>query len=212
MYGHGAPPPTRSAGTVITQRVLISLAGFFSCGLLACVPLFRVAFLRGRWFDWLAAWASLPLAITCFAIVGALDEDDSRGDATLAAVLLLGALASAYYLVVDIRLNARTREFTGGYGTPQASTVTVGASQAPTVTPGRTGYGTPPPATPYPPARPPMPPTPGAQGMPGAYGTPAHPPTPAPSPQPARLDQVRAELDEISDYLRRHDGNSEGSR
>jgi hypothetical protein len=35
--------------------------------------------------------------------------------------------------------------------------------------------------------------------------------TPPPRrPEPARLDQVRAELDELSDYLRRHDGGSTG--
>ena len=49
-----SPPPTRSAGTVITLRVLIAAAGFLSCGLLACLPLFRVTFLRGRWFNWTA--------------------------------------------------------------------------------------------------------------------------------------------------------------
>ncbi|MEU8603290.1 hypothetical protein [Streptomyces parvulus] len=33
------------------------------------------------------------------------------------------------------------------------------------------------------------------------------PPPPNHAPPPARIDQVRAELDELSDYLRRHDSN-----
>ncbi|MEY7979052.1 hypothetical protein AB8O53_22385, partial [Streptomyces pilosus] len=51
---------------------------------------------------------------------------------------------------------------------------------------------------------------------------PPHPPPPAPPraqppqrPAPARIDQVRAELDELSDYLRRQDGQQgtgEGGR
>jgi hypothetical protein len=40
---------------------------------------------------------------------------------------------------------------------------------------------------------------------------PAHTPPPQ-RPAPARIDQVRAELDELSDYLRRQDGDHEGGR
>ncbi|MFD0505964.1 hypothetical protein ACFQ0G_30105 [Streptomyces chiangmaiensis] len=37
--------------------------------------------------------------------------------------------------------------------------------------------------------------------------TPVPPPQPQPQrPAPARIDQVRAELDELSDYLRKHEG------
>jgi hypothetical protein len=39
------------------------------------------------------------------------------------------------------------------------------------------------------------------------------PPVPAPPqrPAPVRIDQVRAELDELSDYLRKHPGGQGGS-
>jgi len=40
--------------------------------------------------------------------------------------------------------------------------------------------------------------------------TPAPPPTPPQRPAPARIDQVRAELDELSDYLRKHDTRPDG--
>ena len=36
-------------------------------------------------------------------------------------------------------------------------------------------------------------------------------PPPPQRPAPARIDQVRAELDELSDYLRKHDGHHEDS-
>ncbi|GGW29700.1 hypothetical protein GCM10010503_01450 [Streptomyces lucensis JCM 4490] len=213
MYGHGAPPPTRSASTVITLRVLFAAAGFLSCGLLACLPLFRVAFLRGRWFNWTAAWMSLPMAIVCFAVVGSVKESDHRGDVALALVLLLGALASAYYLTVDIRLHNGHRAY-AGYAPPGASTVPSGAYGYPqTPPPYAVTQPAPQPYIPRPPAhQTPVPGTPGAQGP-----VPPHPHGPLPPqqpqrPAPARIDQVRAELDELSDYLRRQDGGHEGGR
>ncbi|WP_371661969.1 hypothetical protein [Streptomyces sp. NBC_00280] len=207
MYGPGAPPPTRSAGTVITLRVLIAAAGFLSCGLLACLPLFRVAFLRGRWFNWTAAWVSLPLSIVCLAVVGTVEENNVKGDIALAIVLILGALASAYFLVMDIRQDNWQHQY-GGYVPAQASTMPP-------------GYGYPPPS-PYvnmqtgPQQQPPVPHTPIPQPQP-------HTPAPRPPvaqgpvppppqrPAPARIDQVRAELDELSDYLRKHDSNGNGN-
>ncbi|MBK3648045.1 hypothetical protein JHN46_46610 [Streptomyces sp. MBT33] len=40
---------------------------------------------------------------------------------------------------------------------------------------------------------------------------PATAPAPPQRPAPARIDQVRAELDELSDYLRKHPGGSDGN-
>ncbi|WP_329272781.1 hypothetical protein [Streptomyces sp. NBC_01451] len=209
MYGPGAPPPTRSMGTVITLRVLIAAAGFLSCGLMACLPLFRVAFLRGRWFNWAAAWVSLPLSIVCFAVVGTVEENNVKGDIALGTVLVLGALASTYFLVMDIRTDNRQYRY-AGYAPAGA------AAMAP-------GYGYPPPSvSPYAnmqtgPQQPPMPHTPIPQPQPH---TPAPrppvaqgpvPPPPQQRPAPARIDQVRAELDELSDYLRKHDSNGNGN-
>lgn len=196
MYGHGAAPPARSAGTVITLRVLFAAVGFLSCGLLACAPLFRVAFLRGRLADWAMAWVSLPLSIAGFAVVGALPEADVRTDIALALVLLLGLFSSAYFLVMDIRFHQQQTRFTG-YPPPQGPTV-------------HSAYGHPQPASPYTTHLPqPQPPAPHAHGT-------VVPPPPPQRPAPARIDQVRAELDELSDYLRKqdghHNGNHEGGR
>ncbi|MEU8588267.1 hypothetical protein AB0C59_14905 [Streptomyces sp. NPDC048664] len=186
MYGHGAAPPTRSSGTVITMRVLYAVSPLLCCGLFSCVPLFRVAVLRGKKRDWLLAWLSLPLAFLCFAVVGSVPENDRRSDLGLGAALLLGLASGIYFLVVDIRQR----------GVPRTATASI-----PPGPPPQQSYG-------YPPAQPytthstptPVPPQP-------PY-TPA-PPHPQPQqPSPARIDQVRAELDELSDYLRKHQDNT----
>ncbi|MEU6096459.1 hypothetical protein [Streptomyces sp. NPDC047079] len=190
MYGHGAAPPTRSSGMVITLRVLFPIAGFLSCGLLACLPLFRVALLRGRWVDWLLAWMSIPVSIGCLAVVGSVPEGDHRSDIALAAVLVLGAVSGAYFLVFDIRHHR---------GLPPTGPTPPGPSAY--VPP---GYGYPA-VHPYP-ATPPSqtPPPPYTPASPPPY-TPAPPPPQPQRPAPARIDQVRAELDELSDYLRKQE-------
>ncbi|MBQ0882588.1 MULTISPECIES: hypothetical protein [Streptomyces] len=217
MYGNGAagPPPPRGATTVITLRVLFAAAGFLTCGLLSCIPLFRVAVLRGGRLDWTLAWLSLPVSIGCLAVVGSLPETDGRTDAAMAALLLIGAAAAAHFLVVDLRLHAARPPFPGyqpypapgpHYAQTQPAVGPYGPALAPQTPPPHgpgpapAGYRTPPQTPPPRPAAP----------RPPVAGTPVpQPPGPARMPQPpapARIDQVRAELDELSDYLRRHDG------
>ncbi|MFE0799783.1 hypothetical protein [Streptomyces sp. NPDC058812] len=221
MYGNSAagPPPSRGAATVITLRVLFAAAGFLTCGLLACVPLFRIAVLRGRGLDWTVAWLSLPASIGCLAVVGSLPEGDRRTDVAMAALLLIGAVAGAYFLVVDIRLHAAPRQFTGYAPPPQAPAAHYGPTHpagpyAPTLVPQPPHTPAPRPAHPgFQAPRSPIPQAPASQGP--VTRTPVPPgPAPTPPPQhptPARIDQVRAELDELSDYLRKHDGNGNGN-
>lgn len=202
MYGHGAAPPTRSEATVITLRVLFASAGLLSCGLLACVPFFRLAILRGKWPDWLLAWVSLPLSIAGLAVVGSVPETDVKSDIALATILLLGAFSCVYFLVMDIRLHNKPQPY-AGYAPPHATTL-------PTPN-GHAAYGYPQPTSPYTtaPAQQPAPQQPPAP----PYQPPApipQPPAPPHQPAPARIDQVRAELDELSDYLRNHDGRNNG--
>ncbi|MGW1158401.1 hypothetical protein ACWD5Q_06410 [Streptomyces sp. NPDC002513] len=181
MYGHGAAPPPRSFGAVIVLRVLFATAGFLSCGLLACVPLFRVAVLRDKWTDWLLAWISIPVSIGFLVVVGSVPESDYRSDVAIAAALILGAASGAYFVTFDIR-HHRALPPTGM--TPPPATA---------YAPPQPGYG-------YPAAAP-YPATPPAQTPPPLYPPPPQPQRPA----PARIDQVRAELDELSDYLRRNE-------
>ncbi|WP_151477006.1 hypothetical protein [Streptomyces albicerus] len=196
MYGHGAAPPPRSTATVISLRVLFAAAGFFTCGMLAAVPLFRVAMLRGKWFDWVLAWVSLPFAISCFAVIGSLPESDGRTDLALAAVMLFGVFSAAYFLVVDIRHHHARPPFPvyAPPGVPQA------------------GYGYPQPASPYAATHPQSQSQPHLQSQPQPQPpeapvpqSPVPPQGPPQRPAPARIDQVRAELDELSDYLRKHE-------
>ncbi|MFH8975864.1 hypothetical protein [Streptomyces sp. NPDC017890] len=237
MYGNSAagPPPSRGAATVITLRVLFAAAGFLTCGLLACVPLFRIAVLRGRGLDWAVAWLSLPVSIGCLAVVGELPESDRRTDVAMAALLLIGAAASAYFLVVDIRLHAAPRQFTGYAPPRQASAAYYGQTHpagpyAPTLVPqppaghpAHPGFQAPQAPVPRAPApQGPIPQTPVSQApvsqapmsrtpVPQTPVPQGPAPTPPPQhPAPARIDQVRAELDELSAYLRKHDGNGDG--
>lgn len=209
MYGHGVAPPPPSAASVITQRVLYAAAGILCCGLLAAVPLFRVAVLRGRLLDWVAAWVSIPLSIACLAVVGSLPESDPRTDVALAVVLILGAASSAYFLTVDIRLHRRQGPYPAQVPpSPHATTMHAPGPHTP--------YGYPQQAaSPYAPTPVPQPQSPHTPVPPA----PVPPQSPPPQrPAPARIDQVRAELDELSDYLRRQDGqqgqhgNGEGGR
>lgn len=207
MYGNSVGPPSRSAATVVTLRVLFAVAGFLTCGLLACVPLFRVAVLRGRWYDWAAAWLSMPVSAGGLAVVGSLPETDPRTDAAMAVLLLLGAASTAYFLVVDVRAHAKPRPFPGY--PPRPAPPYYGGPGHPTGHGGRQAGPYAPAPVPYSP-RPPFAPPPPAAHTP----VPAGPPVPTPPPHrpaPARIDQVRAELDELSDYLRKHDSSGGGS-
>ncbi|WP_328633220.1 hypothetical protein [Streptomyces sp. NBC_00356] len=197
MYGPGAAPPRReSDGAAITLRVLFPALSVLTCGLLSCAPLFRIAALRRRPLDWALAIASLPVSITLFGIIGSLPEADPRTDVALALLLLLAIGSAVYFLVYDIR-----RPRAALTPSPYARTTPSSA------------YGHPRPQQPWP-AAPPQAHT--TMGTPTPMPTPAPAPTPTPAPPPAppqnqappphRIDQVRAELDELSDYLRKQDG------
>ncbi|WRZ92467.1 hypothetical protein OHB54_27445 [Streptomyces sp. NBC_01007] len=212
MYGHGGAPPIRGAVTVIALRVLYASPALLSWGLFACVPLFRVAVQRGRWFDWMAAWASLPVSFGALMVVGTVPYSDGRGDVALTVALLLGVGSAAYYLISDIHLHNAWRRSTA-YAPPHPWT-----AHGP--------YGGPQPAPPAPPypgvlMAQPQPPVPQAYlpntPMPQpSTSQPSMPQPPSRRATPARIDQVRAELDELSDYLRKHedrrDGEHEGGR
>jgi hypothetical protein len=192
MYGPGAapPPPPRTDGTVLALRVLLVVLAVLSCGILASVPLFRVAFLRRRVLDWVLAAVAVPVTFGLFAVVGTLAESDPRTDVALLLLLAIAAGSSVYFLVYDIR-HRPARPMPQPYP-PTAPTIP-STPHAP-----HTPYG-------YPPV--PQQPQPQPQPTLGTSPVPQPPAEPVP---PHRIDQVRAELDELSDYLRRQDGGSPG--
>ncbi|MFD7298757.1 hypothetical protein ACFV9W_36230 [Streptomyces sp. NPDC059897] len=202
MYGPGAGPPRReSDGAAITLRVLFPALSVLTCGLLSCAPLFRIAALRRRPVDWILAVVSLPVSITLFGIIGSLPEEDTRTDVALALLLLLALGSAVYFLVYDIR---------------RLSPAHPPGPYAPPAQPGPSAYGHPQPRQPWPTPPPQQHAMPTQHSMNTVTPTPGPAPTPAPAqppappqnqaPPPHRIDQVRAELDELSDYLRKQDG------
>ena len=193
MYGHGYPPPQQQRpgqGLLIGLRVLFVALPLLTCGFLAWAPLLRLACVTRKKLDWalfgvfLAADTALLTFIVVTAEEKASDLESFLGVGAMMA-LVLGSVS--YYLVAEIQHYAR------GFG------------PAPVVPPPVTGgYGYPPTAVTAP-----SPGVPQPYPTPQPYATPRPQPIPQTQPQPPagqpqpRIDQVRAELDELSDLLRK---------
>ncbi|MFF9776232.1 hypothetical protein ACF1HJ_21545 [Streptomyces sp. NPDC013978] len=215
MQGHGyapTPPPGPEQGGQVTLRVIFVVVAVMSCGLLAWACLLRLASVTRRPRDWcLFALAIIHIIVTLYIIGTDPGEEEFttwRGDVGMG--LLLGGLAAivAYYLYADIRHFSRARTV---QASPYAQTTlysgqTGYGSQPSGYSPQQSGYS-------YPPVQVPQPYTPNTPTPPVPQPPVQQPPPPhqqAPEPQrpgPARIDQVRAELDELSDYLRNHEGD-----
>ncbi|MFJ8489290.1 hypothetical protein ACIRBZ_13120 [Streptomyces sp. NPDC094038] len=186
--GHAQPVqrPPHDAVLVLLRVVFVTMA-VCSAGFLAWAMLLRLAVVTRRSVDFGLLVAVAAADVLSIVLLGTEPGDEVHtaggyvGITLLFGTLLLGVV---YYLVADVRHFQRQREAyraqAPAYGYPPAA--------APYAT-GTTGQGT----------RPPIP-------------APPQPPIPAPPqrPAPVRIDQVRAELDELSDYLRKHDGHREG--
>ncbi|MFF4473361.1 hypothetical protein ACFYZ3_27785 [Streptomyces sp. NPDC001599] len=194
MHGHGyAPPPPprrpRTAVLVLLRVFFVALA-LLSIGFLAWISTLYAAIVSRRPRDWWVFAATAVALVVSFCFLATDDTDDFSTPAgtTGMIILLLNACACAgYFLYADIRHHRRPPH--PGHLVPMPP-------------PPAAGYGHPQPSYPYTPAPAPAP-----------VQTPV-PPYQAPPPQhhpaPARIDQVRAELDELSDYLRNHDGRDGG--
>ncbi|QYX79540.1 hypothetical protein [Streptomyces akebiae] len=206
MQGHGyapTPPPGPDQGGQVTLRVIFVVVAVMSCGLLAWACLLRLASVTRRPRDWwLFALAIIHIIVTLYIIGTDPGEEEFttwRGDVGMS--LLLGGLAAivAYYLYADIRHSSRSRT-----APPSPYAQTTAYSGQTGYNPQQSGYSYPPVQVPQPyTPTPPVPQPPAGQQPP-----PQHQPAPDPQrPGPARIDQVRAELDELSDYLRKHEGD-----
>ncbi|MFE6223369.1 MULTISPECIES: hypothetical protein [unclassified Streptomyces] len=201
MYGQmpAAPAPRPggpSAGTVAV-RVLMAAGVVLSLGLLAWVAMLRLAIMRRRALDWVLFWTQLAATAGCFVLLQEKYADSWLSDLGAGLILAMGAAVTAHYLAADIR-HHRAPAAPGPHPLPHAP-----------------AYGYPPvapaPAHPLPvnpatavtapgPYAPQTPQTPPTAPNPYAATPPATLPTPPPTP---RIDQVRAELDELSDLLRK---------
>lgn len=232
MQGHGyapTPPPGPEQGGQVTLRVIFVVVAVMSCGLLAWACLLRLASVTRKSRDWWLFAAAIVHIIVTLYIIGTDPGEDEfttwRGDVGMS--LLLGGLAAivAYYLYAEIRHFSRSRAAAPSPYGPQSTTYSgqpgystqqqtgYSTQQQPGYNPRQSGYNYPPvqvpqPYTPTP--TPPVPQPPVQQQTPHQQQPPHHQHQPPPDPQrhgPARIDQVRAELDELSDYLRNHEGD-----
>ncbi|MBT2442874.1 hypothetical protein J7E93_22755 [Streptomyces sp. ISL-36] len=186
MHGHAPMTPPRSIGPSageIVVRVLVCVLMVISFGFLAWIGMLRIAIMRRGRRDWALFWAQLVLNIACLATLEQRLADHWISNVGMAGLLVQMAVVTAYYLVVDIRHHRRPPvapyAYGFGYGHPPAAAT---VSQQVPVQP-----------LAQPPAQPPVRPS----VPPQAYA-PQPPSTPAP-----RIEQVRAELDELSDLLRK---------
>ncbi|MCC9741101.1 hypothetical protein [Streptomyces sp. MNU89] len=227
MYGPVPVPPQPrppDAGNVIALRVLFVAMTLLLLGLLAWTAMLRIALLRRKALDWVLFGAVVGLTITFFVVIEIYPETDWRTDVAALGLLGMAVAVVAHYLVADIQYHRRPVAVSrpggpagpGPYGAAASRAQTYAAGGVPTrpgsvpaqqQPPGVPAYGFPhPPATSGPggSATPPQGPPP---SVPGA-GEPYAPGTAGSRPQPQRIHRVRAELDELSDLLRREEGGA----
>ncbi|MDG4865529.1 hypothetical protein P8605_46020 [Streptomyces sp. T-3] len=199
MYGHAYGPskPQRpSDGVLITLRVLFVLLAMFTCGILAWVPLLRLAIVTRKARDWIAMGVAVVVGIGSLVLLGAepTEEVDTAQEwIGTFGVLFTMVAVTVYYLTMEIRHYAQLAPHPGyvppqqphpgpAYGYPQAP-------RQPMPSTPQQHHTNPPPAAPQ-----------HQQPQP-------HNPIPAPTTpaSPARIDQVRAELDELSSFLRKQE-------
>ncbi|MFB8380556.1 hypothetical protein [Streptomyces rubiginosohelvolus] len=206
MHGYGPMPqqPTTSRpspATLTTVRVILVALTVLSCGLLGWAPMLRLAIVTRRPRDWFLLVVVIALNIGLFAFIMATPDDpDQMSDAAALFMMLwiLGLLAGVitYYLYAEIR-HYNTLGAPAPYGTPVHPAPPLPYQQqhlAPHQQPQQH----------QPQPQPQL--QPQQHQQPNPYTAPTTPPTPTPAPQ--RLDQVRAELDELSDYLRKGNNDS----
>ncbi|MFF7339591.1 hypothetical protein ACFZAT_19875 [Streptomyces sp. NPDC008163] len=196
MYAPGLPPtaPRRVPGRawIVSMRVLFTLLAVCSLGFLLWAPLLRLAFVRRRALDWWTAGAGFVFSCVVIAVLGRNEPDveaDGIDNVFIALQLLVLAAVCVYYLVADVRFYARLAG--KGAGHPHQ-----GAGYAYVTTVPTPPYGQPQPYPPHPGQQQPYP-------LPLTRCPQPEDARPAP---PQRIDQVRAELDELSDYLRKEEG------
>ncbi|MEU8668809.1 hypothetical protein AB0C71_18155 [Streptomyces anulatus] len=196
MHGYGPTPQQQttslpSPATLTTVRVILVTVTVLSCGLLGWVAMLRLAIVTRRPRDWVLLVVVMVLNAALFAfIMGTPDDPDDMSDASVLLMLLwivaLLAGVITYYLYVEIRHYSSLRSL----GSPPPYT----ASAHPAPLPYQQH-----PAQQHQQHQ---------HQQPNPYTVQTPPPTPTPAPQ--RLDQVRAELDELSDYLRKENREGEG--
>lgn len=186
MHAPGLPPqsgPRPTPGGVVALRVLFALLPILTCGFLAWASMLRLALVTRKTRDWVLMGVSCVLSVVWFVLFGLDPTSDTTGwqsDAGGIGTLVTGFVVCVYFLVADIR-HHETRAAAPAPWYPARP-----APYAPQ-RPAAPAYG-------YPPATAPTP-------VPGQA-----PQVPPQAPAAPRIGQVRAELDELSELLRKQQG------
>ncbi|MEU3058429.1 hypothetical protein [Streptomyces griseus] len=194
MHGYGPTPqqpttPRPSQATLTAVRVILVVVTVLSCGLLGWAAMLRLAIVTRRPRDWILLVVVALLNGGLFVFIMATPDDpDDMSDA--AAVVLFLWLVGVLAGVITYYLYAEIRHYSSLGSPPTPSLPSPYAATAP-VHPAPLPYQQQHLVQPQPQPRP----------QPNPYTVQTPPLTPTPAPQ--RLDQVRAELDELSDYLRK---------
>ncbi|MFG2603826.1 hypothetical protein ACGFT2_09790 [Streptomyces sp. NPDC048514] len=239
-YGQPVKQPPHTGWLVFLRVLFVVLGffsiGFLSWAMLLRLALVTRRSLD--WGLFVAVLAADVLSLTLLATEPG-DEVNTTGG-YVGMLLLLGGLvcATAYYLAADIRhFMMRQQAYAAqrsapaygypGPANPYSGTQAATAPAVPhhsTAQPAPTGPHTPPPVPHTPVPHTPVPHTPVPHTpvphtpvphtpVPHTHTPVPRPPSPTPPsrrPAPARIDQVRAELDELSDYLRQHGVRRDG--
>ncbi|MCX4511339.1 hypothetical protein OHA27_13685 [Streptomyces sp. NBC_01619] len=202
MHVHVPMTPPRRPATagVITVRVIICVLIVLTLGMLAWIAMLRIAIMRRRGQDWALFWCQLVLNVACLVPLEQSFADHWIANVGMAGLLLQMVGVVTYYLIVDIHHHQR------GYAAPVFTAPPAPHGPPPMPVP---GYGYPPQPAPQVQPQPPS--------QPQLHTQPQPPAQPQPQPQPVhpphRIDQVRAELDELSAYLRNdNNDNNNGER
>ncbi|MFJ4340268.1 hypothetical protein [Streptomyces sp. NPDC088915] len=204
MYGHPQvpqvpqPPKSPLSGGRIALLVLFCVLALMSCGFLSWAPLIRLACVTRRARDWVVCGVLFAGSAGLFSYAAATGDKEAGTAESFAAVGVMVALVAGsitYYLFGEIRHAERSRTAPAygpagyAYGSNGVAATVPRADVRP---------------NPYvgPVAHPPVVPAPVVPA----------PATPVPQPSGPRIDQVRAELDELSDLLRREPREGEGGR
>ncbi|WP_086861276.1 hypothetical protein, partial [Streptomyces milbemycinicus] len=181
------PRPAATATVAVLRVVFVGLS-LLTFGLLSWVTMLRVAILRRRALDWLLFWGTCVVVVLAFVEFGTgPDEPDALAYTTLAGMFLLSCAVATHFLIVDIKQHRPAPIVAPGVGPYIPPGYPTG--------PAPYGYPVPPHQHQAVPPQQPLQPLP-----------PHQPVQPQPQPQPQRIQRVRAELDALSDYLRREQG------
>ncbi|MCX4526214.1 hypothetical protein OG982_11050 [Streptomyces sp. NBC_01551] len=173
---------------MVALRVLFAALPILSCGFFAWGSLLRLALVTRKNRDWTLLVVGFVVSVACIVLVGLDKTPDTSGwqsDLGAGGSILSGFAICVYFLVGDIRHHeAKAAAGQAHWAAPGPYQAPAPYAQGHQTVP---GYG-------YPPA--PRTPTP----TPAPIPAPNMPPATTPPP---RIGQVRAELDELSELLRR---------